>query len=387
MADQSYFSISYDLIVWGKKLPYDLYVNSSSIENKQKFIKLFKKDNVLSIDELTEYKKKFHQLYCAEDQRSLYMKSLIQSDDISDIEATNFIKDSAIKYLHQIFDDQKEFSTELLVETIKGSKDAVEGMIDVLDDHNIDSLRGLIGSLSSHDFYTYDHSINVSMYCIQILKAVKPNANKEELTHAGLGGLLHDLGKVKIPTNILNSPGGLSDDQYEIIKTHPQLGLHLLLDNQDEIGDEIDVEVIARVIAEHHENWNGKGYPTGLKENEIHILSRICTIADFFDAITTKRSYNEVLTISQAIDVMERFSGVKLDPKLFALFSKHVKHSKLETNKKFKLSDSFDPTLPFENLPLEELDKIFEKEDFGKIKLLDGTEKDKKSKKGKDENK
>tara|TARA_B100001971_G_scaffold91031_1_gene83986 strand:- start:54609 stop:55694 length:1086 start_codon:yes stop_codon:yes gene_type:complete len=361
-------------------------VNSSSLENKQKFVRLFKRDNVLSVDELHDFKKKYHQLYCAEDQRTLYMKSLIQSDNVSDIEATNFIKDSAIKYLHQVFDESKEFSTEVLVETIKGCRDAVEGMIDVLDDYNIDSLRGLIGSLSTHDFYTYDHSINVSMYCIQILRAAKPNATKEELTHAGLGGLLHDLGKVKIPTNILNSPGGLNDDEYEIIKTHPQLGLHLLLDNQDEIGDEIDVEIIARVIAEHHENWNGKGYPTGLKENEIHILSRICTIADFFDAITTKRSYNEVLTISQAIDVMERFSGVKLDPKLFALFAKHVTHSKLETSKMLKLSDAFDPTLPFEKLPLEELDRIFEKEDFGKIKVLD--EKDpKEKKKGKNENK
>lgn len=388
MANTSFFSISYDLILWGQELPYDLYVNSSSIENNQKFIKLFKKDNILSIDQLHEFKKKYHQLYCAEDQRNLYMKSLIQNDDVSDVEATNFIKDSAIKYLHQIFDDTKEFSTELLVETIKGSKDAVEGMIDVLDDHNIDSLRGLIGNLSTHDFYTYDHSINVSMYCIQILRAVKPTATKEELTHAGLGGLLHDLGKVKIPTNILNSPGGLNDEEYEIIKTHPNLGLHLLLDNQEEIGDEIDVEVIARVIAEHHENWNGKGYPTGLKENQIHILSRICTIADFFDAITTKRSYNEVLTVSQAIDVMERFSGVKLDPKLFALFSKHINHSKIESNKKFKLSDKFDPTIPFEEIPLEELDQIFEKEDFGKIKVLDGDDKENKaSKKGKDESK
>lgn len=387
MGERSFFSISYDLILWGKQLPYDLYVNSSSLENKQKFIRLFKKDNVLSLDELQEFREKYHQLYCAEDQRNLYMRSLIESDDVSDIEATNFIKDSAIKYLHKIFDDQKEFSTEILVETIRGSRDAVEGMIDVLDEHNIDSLRNLIGSLSTHDFYTYDHSINVSMYCIQILRAVKPNATKEELTHAGLGGLLHDLGKVKIPTNILNSPGGLNDEEYEIIKTHPQLGLHLLLDNQEEIGDEIDVEVIARVIAEHHENWNGKGYPTGLKENEIHILSRICTIADFFDAITTKRSYNEVLTISQAIDVMERFSGVKLDPKLFALFAKHVNHSKLESNKKFKLSDSFDPTIPFDKLPLEELDQIFEKENFGKIKVLGADDKQSGKKKGKDENK
>jgi len=378
MSDQSFFSISYELIVWGKVLPYDLYINSSSLEDKQKFIKVFKKDREITIDQIHEFKEKYPRLYVNEEQRSLYMRSLIEDENMSDVEASNFIKDSAIKYLHQIFDAEKEFSTELLSETIKGCRDAVEGMIDVLDDYNIDNLRGLIGNLSSHDFYTYDHSINVSMYCIQILRAIKPKASKEELTHAGLGGLLHDLGKVKIPTNILNSPDGLTDDEYQIIKTHPQLGLELLLDNQDDLDDEIDLFIIGRVIGEHHENWNGTGYPTGLKEDEIHILSRICTIADFFDAITTKRSYNSVLPISQAMDVMRKFSGVKLDPKLYQAFAKHVTYSKVESAKELKLSDSFDPTLPYTEVPLEEIKNILEKEDFGKIKVLGDEKKAKK---------
>ena len=98
------------------------------------------------------------------------MKSLVQSGDFSEVQAAEFIKDSAIKYLHDVFDPKKEFSTEVLSETIQGCKDAVENMIDVLDEYSIDGLRGLIGNLSSHDFYTYDHSINVSMYCITILR-------------------------------------------------------------------------------------------------------------------------------------------------------------------------------------------------------------------------
>jgi HD-GYP domain-containing protein (c-di-GMP phosphodiesterase class II) len=381
LAQKSFFSISYDLVLLGKDLPYDLFINSSSLADKQKFIRLFKKGNTLDEEQVNQYREKFPQLYVAEEERSLYLKSLIQSESIDDVETTNFIKESAIKYLHQIFDDEKEFSTELLTETIKGCRDAVEGMIDVLDDYNIDSLRGLIGNLSSHDFYTYDHSINVSMYCIQILRALKPNASKDELTHAGLGGLLHDLGKVKIPTHILNSPGGLTDEEYQVIKTHPGLGLELLLENQSDIGEDIDVEIIGKVVNQHHENWNGTGYPSQLKENEIHILARICTIADFFDAITTKRSYNEVLTISQAMEVMEKFSGVKLDPKIFAIFSGHITHSKVESTKELKLSDSFDPTLPYDSLPLEEIYKMFEKEDFGKIKFLDDDKKEEKDKK------
>ena len=181
MIERNFFSVSSDLITKDKPLPFDLYINSSIIKNKQRFVRIFPVGEVLTHEELVELKKKYHQLYVNENQRDLYMKSLVQSGEFSDVEAANFIKDSAIKYLHDVFDPEKEFSTEVLSETINGCKDAVENMIDVLDGQSIDGLKGLIGSLSSHDFYTYDHSINVSMYCITILRILKPSATKTEL--------------------------------------------------------------------------------------------------------------------------------------------------------------------------------------------------------------
>lgn len=380
MAEQSFFSVGYDLISKESNLTYDLYVNSSAVKNKQKFIKIFPEGEYLSNYDLSELKKKYFQLYVCEDQRNNYMKSLTKSGVVSDIEATTFIKDSAIKYLHNIFDEEKEFSTELLSETIEECRGAVESMIDVLDDYNIDSLKGLIGSLSGHDFYTYDHSINVSMYCITILRALKPDANRLELIHAGLGGLLHDLGKVKIPTYILNSPGGLTDEEYGIIKKHPDYGIDLLKNGECEVSDDLDLNIIARIVHEHHENWDGNGYPSKIKEKEIHLLARICTIADFFDAITTKRSYSEVLPISQAIDVMNKFSGIKLDPKLFKVFAAHVKYTKVKSTRDLKLADSFDPTIPYETIPLEEVKQMFEDEDFGKIRISDDPDKNEKKK-------
>lgn len=376
MPERSYFSVSYDLIMNEDKIMYDLFVNSSAIESKQKFIKIFPEGEFLSQADLSELKHKYFQLYVAEDQRQNYMKSLVHNKSVSEVETTSFIKDSAIKYLHNIFDDEKEFSTELLSETIEECRGAVESMIDVLDDHNIDSLRGLIGSLSGHDFYTYDHSINVSMYCITILRALKPDATRLELVHVGLGGLLHDLGKIKIPTNILNAPSGLTDEEYGMIKKHPDYGIDLLKSGECDVEEDLDLNIIGRIVHEHHENWDGTGYPQKLKEKEIHLFARICTIADFFDAITTKRSYNEVLPISHAIDVMSKFSGIKLDPKLFKVFAAHVKHSKIKSTKELKLADSFDPTIPYETIPLEEVKVMFAEEDFGKIRLADGADKD-----------
>jgi HD-GYP domain-containing protein (c-di-GMP phosphodiesterase class II) len=249
-------------------------------------------------------------------------------------------------------------------------------MVDVLDNHSIDSLRNLIGNLSFHDFYNYDHSINVSMYCIQIYRSVNPKATRKELTHAGLGGLLHDLGKIKIPTHILNNPGGLSNEEYQVIKKHPDFGLDPLLNHHCDVHEDIDIKVIARVVHEHHENYDGTGYPKKLKgKDEIHLLARVCTIADFFDAITTKRSYNEVLNIQDAMTTLRKFRAIKLDPDIFDIFDRHVRYVRADNVKELRLADSFDPTLPYAELPLEEVKSAQKDADFGKIKILDTTKK------------
>ena len=367
---RSYFSVRYDLIQVGMPILYDLYVNSSSLKEKEKFVRIFPTGGVLNKVDLEEYHRKYIQLYVPEDQRRVYLKSLVKTD-ADDVTKTTMIKSSAIEYLNNIFDKDK-FSTEYLSQSIEGCKEVVGAMVDVLDNHNIDSLRNLIGNLSFHDFYTYDHSINVSMYSITIYKAVNPKASRKELIHAGLGGLLHDLGKVKIPTHILNNSGGLTDEEFKIIKQHPDFGIDLLLNGHCNVSDEIDLKIIGRVIHEHHENIDGKGYPNKLKGKEqIHLLARVCAIADFFDAITTKRSYNEVLSIPEAMNTMRKFRNTKLDPDIFDIFDQHVRYVRAEATRDLKLLDSFDPTMPYAKLPLEEIKRFQKEMDFGKIKVID----------------
>lgn len=375
----SFFSVRYDLIQTDQPLLYDLFINSSVVKGKEKFIRIFANGGSLSKSEIEEYHRKYFQLYIPEEHRKIYLRSLVHSN-ADDIQKTSVIKDTALEYLHNIFGKDKEFSTELLSKNIENCREVVENMVDVLDQHNIDSLRNLIGNLSFHDFYTYDHSINVSMYCIQIYRAVNPKASRKELIHAGLGGLLHDLGKIKIPTHILNNPGGLSNDDYQVIKQHPDFGLELLLGGHCEVNKDIDVRIIARVVHEHHENYDGTGYPKKLKgKEEIHLLARVCTIADFFDAITTKRSYNEVLNIPDAMNTMRKFRGIKLDPTIFDIFDQHVRYVRAESTKDLRLADSFDPTLPYAVLPLEEIKKFEKEMDFGKIKIVDPSANKKKS--------
>lgn len=367
---RSFFSVSSNLILLDQALPYDLFVNSSTLKEREKFVRIFPAGDELSLNEVNDLHRKYFQLYVAEDQRSLYLKSLLQNDELDDVSKSTVLKDSALTYLGGIFSGNREFSTELLTKNIEGCREVVEGMVDVLEDYSIDDLRGLIGSLSFHDFYTFDHSINVSMYSITIWRSAHPNAARQDLVNIGLGGLLHDLGKIKIPTHVLNNPGDLSDEEYALIKQHPDFGLELLLSGHVKVHPTVDVGVIARIVHEHHENWNGTGYPSKKKEKDIHPMARACTIADFFDAITTKRAYNEVLSIGQGVDVMRKFRGTKLEPWLFDIFEKNVTFVKSEFRKDMQLTDKFDPTLPYAVLPLEVIPNM-KALDFGKIRRVD----------------
>lgn len=371
MSNQSFFSISFDLIHLDNNLGFDLYVNSSSRDSKQRFVKVFSKEDTFEKEDLERFKKQYPQMYVDEDQREDYLKTLVKLDSSKMTEAASIIKDSAIKHLGDLFDPTKEFSNELLVETINKSKVAVESMIDVLDGYDVDGLRGLIGNLSAHDFYTYDHSINVSMYCISLVKAIKPTATRNELLHAGLGGLLHDLGKIKIPTKILNSPVGLTDEEYLEIKKHPKFGIDLLLESNEEDFEDLDIKTIGRVIHEHHENWDGSGYPNNLHDKEIHLLARVCAIVDFFDAVTTKRSYSDVMPLTKALSIMEKTCNKKIDEKIFKIFSSQLKYKKSDDAKNFVMDDAFDPAIPYHTFPVAEIEEMFSGADFGKIKMLD----------------
>jgi len=370
----SFFTISFGFVLVDVELPYDLYINSSSNVERERFVRIFPRNGALSKNDLKEFKRKYHQLYVLEDQRHLYLKSMVQSDNVEDVKKTEVIKDSAIHYLSGLFDDEKEFTTELLEETIEGCRESVESMVHVIQDYKINEVRDLIANLSFHDFYTYDHSINVSMYCINLYKMLKPEATKKEMVMAGMGGMLHDLGKIKIPTTIINKPDKLKDEEFAIIKKHPDWGKDLLQEQGCSDCEGIDFDVLKRVVHEHHENYDGSGYPNKISGKDIHLLARVTAIADFFDAITSKRSYHEVLSIEEAVGIMERTAGKKIDPKLFEVFSQNTAKVVKKRAPTRELPDDFDPCqphriLPFKKIEIKTIDvNLFEKkDDYGKI--------------------
>ena len=384
---KSYFSVSFGLVTIDQELPYDLYINSSSHAKRDRFVRIFHKGNLLELSDVEEFRRKYHQLYVDEDERELYLRSLTRVEGAGDVQKAEIIKDSAIGYLKSVFDSDREFTNEVLDETISGCKESVESMVDVIEDYDITDVHKLIGELSFHDFYTYDHSINVAMYSISILKALNPKADRKDLVVAGMGGLLHDIGKIKIPTRIINNPGKLSDEDFKVIKDHPDFGYGLLCDHDCSHHEGVDFDVIKRVVHEHHENYNGTGYPNNLKGTEISVFARITAIADFYDAITTKRSYHEVLSTEEAIEVMSHSVGRKIDPKIFEVFKKNVNiilTGKSKSNIEFP--DDFDPCQPSNILPFEKIGPKIQRSDFlkkdeqnfGKVKTGRGSRDSKK---------
>jgi HD-GYP domain-containing protein (c-di-GMP phosphodiesterase class II) len=130
----------------------------------------------------------------------------------------------------------------------------------------------------------------------------------------------------------------------------------------------MDIETIKRTVHEHHENFNGTGYPDHKSGEDIYLMARITAIADFFDAITTKRSYHEVLSTEDALQVMSKSVGKKLDPVLFQLFTTSVKQLVINGKLNKELPDEFDPCQPQNVLPFRNPKPSYKVEGFGEDK-------------------
>jgi putative nucleotidyltransferase with HDIG domain len=175
-------------------------------------------------------------------------------------------------------------------------------------------VKGVIATLELKDPYTRGHSERVASYALLLVKEIG-KFSKEEQKSFYYACLLHDIGKVNIPDQILMKPGKLTNEEFNIIKTHPTVGAEAVK-NVEGIKDSISV------ILSHHERWDGKGYPDQLKGEEIPLLARVSAIADAFDAMTSSRSYREAMPVEEAYRRIMEGNGSQFDPTLVEAFKK-----------------------------------------------------------------
>ncbi len=173
------------------------------------------------------------------------------------------------------------------------------------------TIKAISSALDAKDPYTHGHSYRVTLY--SMILANKLNSDDLFLEELETAGLLHDIGKIAIPQNILCKPGKLTDEEYNIMKKHPEQGEKIITDVKQ-------LSLISDWLKAHHERWDGRGYPSGLKEEEIPLSARIIALADTYDAMTSTRSYRKALSHEEAIAEIQRCSGTQFDPKLAQLF-------------------------------------------------------------------
>lgn len=131
---------------------------------------------------------------------------------------------------------------------------------------------------------------------------------------------LHDIGKIAIPDSILRKPGKLTDEEFDIMKTHSEKGGDIIRETFRNVADASYTDMAYDVAMYHHEKWNGKGYPMGLMETGIPLSARIMAVADVFDAVSEKRCYREAMPLEKCFSIIEEGSGMHFDPVLVKAF-------------------------------------------------------------------
>jgi len=183
-------------------------------------------------------------------------------------------------------------------------------------DSYLKSTEALAMALEAKDEYTRGHSNLVMAHCMTISEQIKlPEDQRQKLS---IGALLHDIGKIGVLDAVLNKPGRLTEDEYDMIKEHPRLGVQIL---KPLVPQFLDLEVLDCVLL-HHERIDGKGYPEGIGGDEIPLLPRIVSVADSYDAMTSLRPYREPLMPAEAIQELERCAGTQFDPDIVAALKK-----------------------------------------------------------------
>jgi HD-GYP domain-containing protein (c-di-GMP phosphodiesterase class II) len=170
-----------------------------------------------------------------------------------------------------------------------------------------DVMKAIASLIDAKDGYTHKHSERVAAFGVRLARQL--GFDSEGRAVVELSGLLHDVGKIGVPDAILNKPGKLTDEEFAQMRLHPVHGARIL----SQIQSAKVVSILPGVKC-HHERWDGKGYPDGLKAEEIPMLGRVLGVADFLDALSSDRSYRKGLSLDEALNMVKDLEGKAFDP-------------------------------------------------------------------------
>jgi HD-GYP domain-containing protein (c-di-GMP phosphodiesterase class II) len=238
---------------------------------------------------------------------SLYIQDEYSDNEIEDIIQPE-LRQKAIQTVKNYFDysnfkqaknSNSNEKNNMQYEYIKSLNEVAENIVEEIISQK-EILINLV-DIKIMDNYTYAHCVNVAV--LSLVLGIEMGFNKKQLYDIAVGAMLHDIGKVFIPNDILNKKGGLTKNEFEIIKKHPQLGY-------DYLKDIYDINAFARgIVLQHHERLDGSGYPKGLEEDQIHTFAKIVAIADNYDALTSDRPYRKPISPNDALEYIMGSAG------------------------------------------------------------------------------
>ncbi|MDC1174050.1 HD-GYP domain-containing protein [Bacteriovoracaceae bacterium] len=191
------------------------------------------------------------------------------------------------------------------------------------------AVRSILHALDCKDHYTYGHSMRVTYYSLVLGKEI--GLDEEGLYDLEMASLFHDIGKIAVPDEVLCKPARLTEEEFIVMKSHPEKSAEILEGFKP-------FEQAAKYARHHHERYDGRGYPDGMKGEEIPLFSRIILIADTFDAMTSTRPYRKGLPYEVAFEELHEFSGSQFDPFLVEKFCEAMAREKNKNESTFTLS-------------------------------------------------
>ncbi|WP_295052422.1 HD-GYP domain-containing protein [Sulfuricurvum sp.] len=226
-----------------------------------------------------------------------HIQSIARAEDIPIGSKALIIYERATSVINDLFHNPES------LESVQCAKPLVNSMVEVIlsDSSAIESLL----KITAHDYYTHTHLLNVSIYALSLGNFL--GINGKELEKLGMSAILHDIGKSKVDYDIINKNGLLTEQEFDMMKNHPELGHAIALN----LG--ITDSKILSGIRHHHEKIDGRGYPDQIKGDEISQFARIIAVCDVFDALTTKRSYKNPMSTFEAIKLMKESMREHLD--------------------------------------------------------------------------
>ncbi len=298
-------------------------------------------------------------LYIRTDQHRLYRKmlngrleSVFLDSETESVERARFVRSACSRMIEDVF-------------LLPGNTEAIESVVDVSkrftswsdsDPHTF----GYLLDMSAHDYLTLTHMVTVGVGCGMLVKEMRPG-DPDLMATAIQGGLLHDIGKRGLPTDLLNKEGKLSPQEWELLQRHPQIGF-------DELKSNAGVpQVVLDMTRDHHERLDGRGYPRGVGGGLIGFAARVCAVVDVFDALSAARPYRGAIHPLEVLKIMTDGAGSQFDGDILAVWSRIVRRILKEDPQRAPAAD-------FPAAPQGGLDALCPKERFeGKIATSSAT--------------